>query len=123
MSYSEENGQVVLRMSREITPAPWELNRQANGKHFIVGQDEALAEVFISCERDYKNAYVMMGSPDLLRSIEELIAWETEYRTINHLGAQPPHEFQQAIKLLNRLNEGDPNYTPYQVPEKKHDRK
>lgn len=63
MSYSEENGQVVLRMSRE----------------------------------DYEKLLLMLGAA-FGRNIFE------PYRM---------------LEFVNRLNEGNPNYMPYQVPEKK----
>lgn len=63
MSYSEENGQVVLRMSRE----------------------------------DYEIVLMALGAFTGMRgsSIAPMLA------------------------LMNRLNSGNPNYTPYQVEEKK----
>ena len=64
MSYSEENGQVVLRMSRE----------------------------------DYQLVLMLLGAGV---AGECIIKWD------------------RACALLNRLNEGNPNYTPYQVEQSK----
>ena len=64
MSYSEENGLVVLRMSRE----------------------------------DFQLVLMLLGAGV---AGERIVSWK------------------KACELLNRLNEGNPNYTPYQVEEKK----
>lgn len=64
MSYHEENGQVVLTMSKE----------------------------------DYEKVMFRLGKT----------AGQTHWRYID-----------QEFALLNRLNSGNPNYTPYQVEEKK----
>ncbi len=66
MAYSEENGQVVLRMSRE----------------------------------DYELVLMALGA-------FTAITWK------NGLNGH------RVLEVLNRLNAGNPNYTPYQVPEKK----
>lgn len=66
MSYSEENGQVMLRMSRP---------------HFM-------------------NLLMFLGI------------------AAGALGPESPM-FSRLFNLQNVLNEGNPNYTPYQVPEKK----
>lgn len=64
MSYSEENGQVVLRMSRE----------------------------------DYQTLLISLGYT---------------------MGGSFWVERKHALEFLNRLNSGNPHYTPYQVEEKK----
>jgi hypothetical protein len=64
MSYSEEGGQVVLRMSRE----------------------------------DYQTLLIIMGYA---------------------MGGSFWVERNAALAFVNRLNSGNPNYTPYQVEEKK----
>jgi hypothetical protein len=63
MPYSEENGQVVLRMSQE----------------------------------DYELLLMTLGAGMGSRIFEPT----------------------RMLAFVNRLNEGNPNYTPYQVPEKK----
>jgi hypothetical protein len=60
MSYREENGQVVLTMSRE----------------------------------DYQLVLMLLGAGT---SGERIVTWN------------------KALALLNRLNDGNPNYTPYEV--------
>jgi hypothetical protein len=65
MSYSEENGQVVLRMSRE----------------------------------DYNVIMMALG-----------------VFTAPVLAGQIGNRLNDVLKFLNRLNDGNPNYTPYQVP-------
>lgn len=65
MSYQEENGQVILTMSRE----------------------------------DYD--FLLLGWGMVLGK--------------SFFGGSPPH----LIAFFNRLNSGNPNYTPYQVQEKK----
>jgi hypothetical protein len=65
VSYSEENGQVVLRMSRE----------------------------------DYSYLLFLLGG-------SVIVAVEKESLLPN------------LMAFTNRLNEGNPNYTPYQVPDK-----
>jgi hypothetical protein len=64
VSYSEENGQVILRMSRE----------------------------------DYQTLLIIMGYA---------------------MGGSFWVERNKALEFVNRLNSGNPNYTPYQVGEKK----
>ncbi len=68
MSYSEENGQVVLRMSRE----------------------------------DYDLLLMSLGMATGVANKQRIFA-----------------HGQSIVMLCDRLNEGNPNYTPYQVPEKK----
>jgi hypothetical protein len=68
MSYREENGQVVLTMSRE----------------------------------DYEALIFRLGLA-------------TGY--LMREGAQR-HQIDRELELLNRLNQGNPNYTPYEVAEK-----
>ena len=63
MSYSEENGQVLLRMSRE----------------------------------DFQLVLMLLGAGV---AGERIVSWK------------------KACELLNRLNEGNSHYTPYQVEEK-----
>ena len=67
MSYSEENGQVTLTMSRE----------------------------------DYQLMLIIFGAA---------CGWMTLARAGNP---------GRVLELLNRLNEGNPNYTPYQVGDEK----
>jgi hypothetical protein len=67
VSYSEENGQVVLRMSRE----------------------------------DYEGLLVWLG-------------YATAQVAKTGMG-----DLDGFLTFLNRLNEGNPHYTPYQVEEKK----
>jgi hypothetical protein len=64
MAYSEQNGQVVLTMSRE----------------------------------DYQLVLMLLGAGV---AGEHILTWA------------------KACQLLNRLNSGNPNYTPYQVEAKK----
>ncbi len=66
MSYREENGQVVLTMSRQ----------------------------------DYEMILMALGSFTAM-------IWKNG------------GEHVKVVSLLNRLNEGNPNYTPYQVEQKK----
>lgn len=68
MSYREEDGQVILTMSRE----------------------------------DYEQVLLLFGA---------CTVWAYQLRTFLTL--------EQVLSLLNRLNEGNPNYTPYQVEAKK----
>lgn len=65
MSYSEENGLVVLRMTKE----------------------------------DYDRLLIILGTAE--RALP--VSWKVPMMP----------------EFLNRLNEGNPNYTPYQVEEKK----
>lgn len=60
MSYREENGQVIITMSRE----------------------------------DYQRVLMLLGAG---AASEKIISWN------------------KSCALMNRLNEGNPNYTPYQV--------
>lgn len=69
MSYREEDGQVILTMSRE----------------------------------DY-NRLLMTFALATVRGIESR--------------AEFPEAVENTLALLNRLNEGNPNYTPYQVEKK-----
>lgn len=73
MSYSEENGQVVLRMSREDYEA---LNRS----------------LYTRC------------------SLHSSLSRSAEVRL---------EELRELCEFLDRLNSGNPNYTPYRVEEKK----
>lgn len=66
MSYSEQDGQVVLTMSRE----------------------------------DYEVLLMALGSYTAL-----------------HLAR--PWDLERVLAFVNRLNSGNPNYTPYQVEEKR----
>jgi hypothetical protein len=66
MSYREENGQVVLTMSRE----------------------------------DYQSLIYKLGVAGAA--------------ALNH----SPENFRRELEFMNRLNEGNPNYRPYEVPPK-----
>jgi hypothetical protein len=78
MSYREENGQVILTMSREDWSQLCLVLGFANGE--ALGLDHGFS---------------------LSRRQREAI--------------KPP----RITELMNRLNQGNPNYTPYQVEEKK----
>jgi len=69
MSYCEENGQVILTMSRE----------------------------------DYDRMLMLLGHAT----------------GFNMRAVDPPFTLSAILEFMNRLNQGNPNYTPYQVEEKK----
>jgi ribosomal protein S27AE len=90
MSYSEKDGQVILTMSRE----------------------------------DYNLLLMMLGTataatmPDgVLKSVPLLIYPTSEDLALWNRGRRD--SLERMLQFMNRLNSGNPNYTPYQVEEKR----
>jgi hypothetical protein len=65
---------------KEATPGPWTVSQQQGLKLFIVGNDEAIAEVF-QTEVDgrlFANANLLAASWEMLQALEAICA-ESEY--------------------------------------------
>ena len=101
-------------MATKHTPGPWFVGKITQDNLVQVMVKDGLEEYSIcdlwgdvwgeqetNLTREQKaNASLIAAVPELLKALKACIAWEREYREINHLGNMPPHPFKQAKKVI-----------------------
>ena len=100
MAYPYNSGEVrheemvqAVMLSRAQLCEDCGMITEANNGHCRVCSSHSVINLAKVLNRD---------NSELLQAIKTVIAWEADYRAINHLGKNPPECFQWLAKVLNR---------------------